>query len=152
MAALKHIWGILRSSIANSVTLPYYRFYRHNTLLPILAIKKSVEDGESPEAILERLRFWQDRKMAEYKLTAAAVISPISIRQVVPVSVPLENTKSRLMFPPEHSSSCGSNRLFLLAGSGYYFLAGARVLVFESRFITGLGALSLIRGLCLCIC
>lgn len=73
---LKYLWKISRPSIANLVTLPYYRFYRQNTLLPILAIKRSVEARESDEVIFERLRNWQDRKLAEYKFIAAAVMAP----------------------------------------------------------------------------
>lgn len=71
---LEHVWGISRPLIANSVTLPYYRFYRQNTLLPILAIARSVKDEDNREEILEHLRHWQDRKLAEFKFIAAAVI------------------------------------------------------------------------------
>lgn len=69
---LEYLSGTLSPLIANSVTLPYYRFYRQNTLLPILAIANSVENQGSEEATFDRLRHWQDRKLAEFKFVAAA--------------------------------------------------------------------------------
>ncbi|KAF6798816.1 hypothetical protein CSOJ01_12613 [Colletotrichum sojae] len=54
------------------LTLPYYRFYQQNTLLPILSIAKTVEDEESDEEISAELRRWRDRKLSEFQLVQVA--------------------------------------------------------------------------------
>lgn len=55
------------------LTLPYYRFYQQNTLLPILSIAKTVQDEESDEEISAELRRWRDRKLSEFQLVQVAV-------------------------------------------------------------------------------
>ncbi|KAK0372407.1 hypothetical protein CLIM01_10244 [Colletotrichum limetticola] len=55
------------------LTLPYNRFYQQNTLLPILAIAKAVEDRESDEEISAQLKRWRDRKLSEFQLVQVAV-------------------------------------------------------------------------------
>jgi hypothetical protein len=70
---LKSFWGFSRTLIASSVTLPYYRFYRQNTLLPILAIARSVRNQDNDESISSHLQHWQERKLNEFKFIAAAV-------------------------------------------------------------------------------
>ncbi|OHE99638.1 hypothetical protein CORC01_04996 [Colletotrichum orchidophilum] len=57
----------------NILTLPYNRFYQQNTLLPILAIAKAVEDRESAEEISAQLKRWRDRKLSEFQLVQVAV-------------------------------------------------------------------------------
>lgn len=59
---------------ANLITLPYYRFYRQNTLLPILALARRVGSKDNDQSISDRLRHWQDRKLDEFKFVAAAVV------------------------------------------------------------------------------
>ncbi|TDZ14100.1 hypothetical protein Cob_v012989 [Colletotrichum orbiculare MAFF 240422] len=54
------------------LTLPYYRFYQQNTLLPILSIAKNVEDGEGDEEISAELQRWRDRKLSEFQLVQVA--------------------------------------------------------------------------------
>ncbi|KAF6831027.1 GrpB domain protein [Colletotrichum musicola] len=54
------------------LTLPYYRFYQQNTLLPILSIAKTVEDEESDEEISAELKRWRDRKLSEFQLVQVA--------------------------------------------------------------------------------
>ncbi|KAJ0317139.1 hypothetical protein COL5a_011282 [Colletotrichum fioriniae] len=54
------------------LTLPYNRFYQQNTLLPILAIAKAVEDRESDEEISAQLKRWRDRKLSEFQLVQVA--------------------------------------------------------------------------------
>ncbi|KAL1872364.1 hypothetical protein Daus18300_004334 [Diaporthe australafricana] len=72
-------------AISNAITLPYYRFYRQNTLLPIIRLAKSVEDEDAADCVSQRLRQWQTRKLDEYRfvqlsgsLLAAAVIGSFS--------------------------------------------------------------------------
>lgn len=55
------------------VTLPYYRFYRQNTLLPILRLARSVEDKDPADMIYQRLHQWQTRKMDEYRFVQLSV-------------------------------------------------------------------------------
>lgn len=73
---LESFGGFSRTLLASSVTLPYYRFYRQNTLLPILAIARSVRNQDDDESISGHLRHWQDRKLDEFKFIAAAVLEP----------------------------------------------------------------------------
>ncbi|EFQ36386.1 hypothetical protein CGRA01v4_13743 [Colletotrichum graminicola] len=54
------------------LTLPYNRFYQQNTLLPILAIAKAVEDRENDEEISAQLKRWRDRKLSEFQLVQVA--------------------------------------------------------------------------------
>lgn len=55
------------------ITLPYYRFYRQNTLLPILRLAKSVEDKDPADMIYQRLHQWQTRKLDEYRFVQLSV-------------------------------------------------------------------------------
>ncbi|KAF9880299.1 hypothetical protein CkaCkLH20_02253 [Colletotrichum karsti] len=64
--------GKLASIATNILTLPYYRFYQQNTLLPILSIAKSVEECESDEDISAELQRWRDRKLSEFQLVQVA--------------------------------------------------------------------------------
>lgn len=75
-ATMRMLWPI----IANSVTLPYYRFYRQNTLLPILALARRVGHGDNDYSISERLRHWQGRKLDEFKFVATAVCECVLFR------------------------------------------------------------------------
>ncbi|KAK3321369.1 hypothetical protein B0T19DRAFT_478482 [Cercophora scortea] len=87
-AAMSAVQQLRRSSTymaSNMITLPYYRFYRQNTLLPVLAIVKAVKEGERDELISRRMRYWRERKLREYQfvsvagtLLAAAVIGCFS--------------------------------------------------------------------------
>ncbi|KAL2292875.1 hypothetical protein FJTKL_07928 [Diaporthe vaccinii] len=81
-------WRLMRTTVlglSNVITLPYYRFYRQNTLLPIVRLAKSVEDKDPADLIYQRLHQWQTRKLDEYRfvqlsasLLAAAVIGSFS--------------------------------------------------------------------------
>lgn len=69
------------------MTFPYYRFYRQNTLLPILRLAKGVEDRDGADLISQRLHQWQTRKLDEYRFVqlsvckfSSAVLSPVSNR------------------------------------------------------------------------
>ncbi|KAK0636778.1 hypothetical protein B0T17DRAFT_485085 [Bombardia bombarda] len=80
--AIKRSSGYVLSSL---ITLPYYRFYRQNTLLPILAIMRSVRERESDDVLFQRTRYWRERKLREFQfvqvagtLLAAAVIGCFS--------------------------------------------------------------------------
>ncbi|KAK3684049.1 hypothetical protein B0T22DRAFT_431857 [Podospora appendiculata] len=87
-AAMSAVQQLRRSSTymaSNMITLPYYRFYRQNTLLPVLAIVKAVKEGERDELVSRRMRYWRERKLREYQfvsvagtLLAAAVIGCFS--------------------------------------------------------------------------
>lgn len=60
-------------AISNVITLPYYRFYRQNTLLPIIRLAKSVEDKDPADSISRRLHQWQTRKLDEYRFVQLSV-------------------------------------------------------------------------------
>ena len=60
-------------AVSNVITFPYYRFYRQNTLLPIVRLAKSVEDGDTADSISQRLRQWQTRKLDEYRFVQLSV-------------------------------------------------------------------------------
>ncbi|OLN94148.1 UPF0157 protein [Colletotrichum chlorophyti] len=64
--------GRIANIATNILTLPYYRFYQQNTLLPILTIAKSVEDRESDGEISAQLKRWRDRKLSEFQLVQVA--------------------------------------------------------------------------------
>ena len=55
------------------LTLPYYRFYRQNTLLPIQAIAKSIEDRAPDKDVSDQLKRWRERKLNEFQLVMIAV-------------------------------------------------------------------------------
>jgi hypothetical protein len=63
----------LALAASNAVTWPYYRFYRQNTLLPILAITRSVRDMDDPGRIAQKFRHWQDRKLNEFQFVQVSV-------------------------------------------------------------------------------
>lgn len=58
------------------MTLPYYRFYRQNTLLPIVRLAQSVRDRDSADSISKRLHQWQTRKLDEYRFVQLSVCRP----------------------------------------------------------------------------
>ncbi|KAK3369948.1 hypothetical protein B0H63DRAFT_497164 [Podospora didyma] len=71
--------------LSNGITLPYYRFYRQNTLLPMLSIARSLKDREQPDVISRRLQHWREKKASEFQfiqvastLLSAAVIGCFS--------------------------------------------------------------------------
>ena len=64
--------------LSNGITLPYYRFYRQNTLLPILSIAKDLENREKAEVVATRLQQWRERKLQEYQLVQVAVCPLVS--------------------------------------------------------------------------
>ena len=59
--------------LSNWITLPYYRFYRQNTLLPVLSIARSLKEKDNPRNVSERLAHWRDRKLNELQFTQVAV-------------------------------------------------------------------------------
>lgn len=54
-------------------TLPYYRTFRQNTLLPILAIVNSANLRKDESEIAAMLSRWRDRKMQELYFVQVAV-------------------------------------------------------------------------------
>lgn len=58
------------------MTFPYYRFYRQNTLLPIVRLAESVRDRDSADSISQRLHQWQTRKLDEYRFVQLSVCGP----------------------------------------------------------------------------
>ncbi|KAH7342726.1 hypothetical protein BKA65DRAFT_595791 [Rhexocercosporidium sp. MPI-PUGE-AT-0058] len=67
------------------ITLPYYRFFRQNTLLPVLHIAECVQRGDSDAEIVKALAHWRERKLYEQHfiqlastILAAAVIGCFS--------------------------------------------------------------------------
>ncbi|KAK4224828.1 hypothetical protein QBC38DRAFT_370112, partial [Podospora fimiseda] len=59
-------------SLSNLITLPYYRFYRENTLFPVLTIAQCVRDRQSPEIISAKISNWRERKLSEYQFITVA--------------------------------------------------------------------------------
>ncbi|KAI1447157.1 hypothetical protein F5Y02DRAFT_37456 [Annulohypoxylon stygium] len=51
--------------VMNLLTFPYYRFFRQNTLFPILAIAKKVDSQESNAKLAAMLLSWWNRKLYE---------------------------------------------------------------------------------------
>lgn len=56
----------------NIITLPYYRFFRQNTLLPIRSVQKLIRMGRSEDDINGILTSWQDRKLYELQYVQVA--------------------------------------------------------------------------------
>ena len=63
----------LKSAIVNLGTLPYYRFFRQNTLLPILHIVRCVQRGDSNVELVNLLMYWRERKLYELHYIQVAV-------------------------------------------------------------------------------
>ncbi|KAI1362682.1 hypothetical protein F5Y08DRAFT_311440 [Xylaria arbuscula] len=59
-------------NLMNLLTLPYYRFFRQNTLLPIKAIIKSYEHNGDSDNIHCMFSAWQDRKLIELHFVQVA--------------------------------------------------------------------------------
>lgn len=57
----------------NLLTFPYYRFFRQNTLFPILAIAKKVDSQESNAKLAAMLLSWWNRKLYELYFIQVAV-------------------------------------------------------------------------------
>lgn len=62
-------------AIMNLITLPYYRFFRQNTLLPILAIANAAKPPKSDARLAMMLSSWRDRKLHELYFIQVAVRS-----------------------------------------------------------------------------
>ncbi|KAI3317966.1 hypothetical protein HD806DRAFT_513256 [Xylariaceae sp. AK1471] len=56
----------------NLFTLPYYRFFRQNTLMPIRSIIKSFENGREDDETHRMFAAWQDRKLLELHFVQVA--------------------------------------------------------------------------------
>lgn len=54
-------------------TLPYYRFFRQNTLLPVLHLAKCVRRGDSDPDLIGILNHWRERKLYELQFIQVAV-------------------------------------------------------------------------------
>ncbi|KAK7940783.1 uncharacterized protein PG986_013170 [Apiospora aurea] len=52
-------------ALMHGLTLPYYRFFRQNTLLPILAIAKAIDVRRDEEEIRSMVARWRARKLYE---------------------------------------------------------------------------------------
>jgi len=64
---------VLAVAISSLVTFPYYRFYRQNTLFPILAIAEGVRRGEEGADLAKHLLHWKSRKLDELRFVQVAV-------------------------------------------------------------------------------
>jgi len=64
---------VLAVAISGLVTFPYYRFYRQNTLFPILAIAEGVRRGEEGSDLAKHLLHWKSRKLDELRFVQVAV-------------------------------------------------------------------------------
>ncbi|KAI1119801.1 hypothetical protein F5Y10DRAFT_290944 [Nemania abortiva] len=63
----------LGTVLINLITLPYYRFFNQNTLLPIKSVQKIIQMDESKEEeVLRILTSWQDRKLFELQFVQVA--------------------------------------------------------------------------------
>ncbi|KAF2973368.1 hypothetical protein GQX73_g230 [Xylaria multiplex] len=75
-AKIKSISVLLRvylgHALMNLVTLPYYRYFRQNTLIPIKTIIKSYEHGGESDNIYRMFAAWQDRKLIELHFVQVA--------------------------------------------------------------------------------
>jgi hypothetical protein len=60
-------------AVVNLGTLPYYRFFRQNTLLPILNIVHCVRRGESDAEMTKVIAHWRERKLYELQYIQIAV-------------------------------------------------------------------------------
>ncbi|KAI3342134.1 hypothetical protein F4824DRAFT_191594 [Ustulina deusta] len=56
----------------NLLTLPYYRFFRQNTLIPIKSIVKSYEQSRESDDTHRMFAAWQDRKLIELHFVQVA--------------------------------------------------------------------------------
>jgi hypothetical protein len=66
-------------AVINLGTLPYYRFFRQNTLLPILNIVNCVRRGENDAEMTKVIAHWRERKLYELQFIQIAVsFIPIS--------------------------------------------------------------------------
>ena len=63
------------SMLAHLITLPYYRFFRQNTLIPIQSIARAIENGQDDFTILKILGRWKERKLYELHFIQIAVSS-----------------------------------------------------------------------------
>lgn len=107
--------GLAGQALANGITLPYYRFYRQNTLIPIQAIAKSVENGESTEMIVDRLNRWRDRKLHEFQFVQVAVWCFVFPRGQIQTP---QNLDTNSFTYPGSSPRSSSNRLLLMDPPG----------------------------------
>ncbi|KAI1753775.1 hypothetical protein F4782DRAFT_68040 [Xylaria castorea] len=58
--------------LMNIITLPYYRFFNQNTLLPIRSVEKLIRMGRGKEEVHRTLTNWQDRKLFELQFVQVA--------------------------------------------------------------------------------
>jgi hypothetical protein len=72
-----HSWA--NKWIVNLGTLPYYRFFRQNTLLPILNIVEAKRKAVSERELARLLTNWRQRKIDELRFIQAAVSSKLLI-------------------------------------------------------------------------
>lgn len=125
------------------MTFPYYRFYRQNTLLPILRLAKSVEERDAVDLISQRLHQWQTRKLDEYRFVqlsvcnlGSAVLPPVSDRSfqgsllaaavIGSFSWPIPNTIHWLGPASWYASLIMSFCAVLLSSSEHFLYAATR--------------------------
>ncbi|KAK6865490.1 hypothetical protein PG995_002018 [Apiospora arundinis] len=60
-------------ALMHAVTLPYYRFFRQNTLLPVQAIAKAINVRRDEDEIRAMLARWRARKLYELHFIQIAV-------------------------------------------------------------------------------
>jgi len=65
------------------ITRPYYRFYRQNTIVPVQSIATSIENGEIPDVVAEKLKRWRDKKLYQFQFVQVAVCCLPKIPPVV---------------------------------------------------------------------
>ncbi|KAI0973990.1 hypothetical protein F4678DRAFT_424208 [Xylaria arbuscula] len=75
-ATLKSASALIRVklgyTVMNLLTLPYYRFFRQNTLMPVKAIVKSYEHSSESDDTHRMFSAWQDRKLIELHFVQVA--------------------------------------------------------------------------------
>lgn len=116
----------LKFAAANAITIPYYRFFRKNTLLPILTIARSLQSGLfDREEIYTRTRHWRQRKLNEFQFVQLAVSLP-----------GLHPFRVDYLTILEHTSVRRCDRMFLMAYSRLAALAWSSILVFQSLVVS----------------
>ena len=85
------VLSTLGFALMHAVTLPYYRFFRQNTLLPIQAIAKALSVRKDEDEIHSMLARWRARKLYELHFIQIAVRrDPISRRAVATMLLPCQ--------------------------------------------------------------
>ncbi|KAK8019921.1 hypothetical protein PG990_005059 [Apiospora arundinis] len=124
-------------ALMHAVTLPYYRFFRQNTLLPVQAIAKAINVRRDEDEIRAMLARWRARKLYELHFIQ---IAPADISMIIRLEEergkPADQQRHRNSPPPPPQALVRWNMIFtwqapmmLLAYSVVAFLVGLTVYV-----------------------